>query len=91
MKENYFFHSDLKVNLVVVILAILERFTFFLMGLIDVNDSAILIFFEYFPKDLYISKNVVSKNKASYKIMLVVHTEKKYQEIIKVNITKVFI
>ena len=90
MKENYFFHSDLKVNLVVVILAILERFTFSLMGLIDVNDSAILIFFEYFSKYLYISKNV-SKNKASYKIMLVVHTEKKYQEIIKVNITKVFI
>ena len=91
MKENYFFHSDLKVVLVVVVLAILERFTFFLMGLTDLDNSAILIFFEYFSKDSYMSKNVVSKNKANYKLMLLVHKEKNYQEIIKINITKVFI
>ena len=42
MKENYFFHSDLKVVLVVVVL---ECFAFFLMGLIDLNDSAIFFFF----------------------------------------------
>ena len=46
MKENYFFHSDLK-----VVLVVLECFTFFLMGLIDLNDSAIFFFFEYFSKD----------------------------------------
>ena len=42
MKENYFFHSDLKVVLVVVVL---ECFAFFLMGLIDLNDSATFFFF----------------------------------------------
>ena len=57
MKENYFFHSDLKFVLVVVVPAILERFTFFLTGLIDLDDSAILILFEFFSKDLYMSKN----------------------------------
>ena len=91
MIENYFFHSDLKVVLVVVVLAILERFTFFLMGLTDLDNSAILIFFEYFSKDSYMFKNVVSKNKANYKLMLLVHIGKNYQEIIKINITKVFI
>ena len=91
MKENYFFHSDLKVVLVVVVLAILERFTFFLMGLTDLDNSAILIFFEYFSKDSSMSKNVASKNNANYKLMLLVHIGKNYQEIIKINITKVFI
>ena len=91
MKENYFFHSDLKVVLVVVVPAILERFTFFLTGLIDLDNSAILIFFEYFSKDSYMFKNVVSKNKANYKLMLLVHIGKNYQEITKINITKVFI
>ena len=57
MKENYFFHSDLKVVLVVVVPAILERFTFFLIGLIDLGDSVILILFEFFSKDLCMSKN----------------------------------
>ena len=37
------------------------------------------------------SKNVVLKNKANYKLMLLVHKEKTYQEIIKINITKAFI
>ena len=57
MKENYFFHSDLKVVLVVVVPATLERFTFFLIGLIDLGDSVILILFEFFSKDLCMSKN----------------------------------
>ena len=48
-------------------------------------------FFEYFSEDSYMSKNVLSKNKANYKLMLLVHKEKNYQEIIKINITKVFI
>ena len=88
MKENYFFHSDLKVVLVVVVL---ECFAFFLMGLIDLNDSAIFFFFEYFSKDSCMFKNIVSKNKANYKLMFLVHIGKNYQEIIKINITKVFI
>ena len=40
MPENNFFHSDLKFVLVVVIPAILELFSFFLIGLIDLDDSA---------------------------------------------------
>ena len=91
MKENYFFYSDLKFILVVVVLAISEHFTFFLIGLIDLDDSAILFFFEYFSKDSYMPKNVVSKNKANSKLMLLVHIGKNYQGIIKINITKVVI
>ena len=76
----------------VVFQATLDSFTFFLIGLIDLYDSAIFIFFfEYFSEDSYMSKNVLSKNKANYKLMLLVHKEKNYQEIIKINITKVFI
>ena len=52
--------SDLKVVLVVIVLAMLEHFTFFLIELTDLDNSAILIFFEYFSKDLL--KNVVSTN-----------------------------
>ena len=77
MKENYFFHSDLKVVLVVAVPASLERFTFYLLRLSDLDDSTIFFFFEYFSKDLWMSKNVVSKNKANYKLMLLVHKEKK--------------
>ena len=73
MEENYFFHSNLKFVLVVAVPAILERFTSFLRGLIDLADSAILIIFEYFSKDPYMSKNVASKNNANYKLMLLVH------------------
>ena len=91
MKENYFFYPDLKVVLLVVVSAILERLTFFLMGLIDLDDSAILIFFSIFSKDSYISKNVVSKYKANFKLMLLVHIGKNYQEVIKIDITNVFI
>ena len=36
-------------------------------------------------------KNVVSKNKAKYKIMFLVHIGKNYQEIIQINIAKVVI
>ena len=49
------------------------------------------IFFEYFSKDSYMPKNVVSKNKANSKLMLLVHIGKNYQGIIKINITKVVI
>ena len=91
MKENYFFYPDLKVVLLVVVSAILERLTFFLMGLIDLDDSAILIFFSIFSKDSYISKNVVSKYKANFKLMLLVLIGKNYQEVIKIDITNVFI
>ena len=52
MKENYFFHSDLKVVLVVAVPASLERFTFYLLRLSDLDDSTIFFFFEYFSKDL---------------------------------------
>ena len=91
MKENYFFYPDLKVVLLVVVSAILERLTFFLMGLIDLDDSAILVFFSIFSKDSYISKNVVSKYKANFKLMLLVLIGKNYQEVIKIDITNVFI
>ena len=91
MKENYFFHPELKFVLAVVVPAILEQITFFLIGLIDLEDSAILIFFEYFSKDLYMPKNVVSKNKANYKFMLVVHIGKNYEELFNINIKKFFI
>ena len=37
------------------------------------------------------SKNVVLKNKANYKLMLLVHKEKTYQEIIEISNTKAFI
>ena len=70
MQENNFFHSDLKFVLVVVIPAILERFSFFLIGLIDLDDSANYNIFEYFSKDSFMSKNVVPKNKANYRLML---------------------
>ena len=36
-------------------------------------------------------KNVVSKNKANYKLMLLVHKKENHPEIIKINITKFFI
>ena len=88
MKGNSFFHSNLnlKVVLVVEVLASLKRFTFFLSGL---DDSAIFkLCLENLLKDSYMSKNVVSKKKANYKLMLLVHKEKNSQEIIKINITK---
>ena len=55
----------------VAVLASFELFTFFLIGLNDLNDSAIFIFLSIFQK-IRMSKNVVSKNKCcfSYKLML---------------------
>ena len=74
LKGNFFFHSDLKVFLVVVTPASLERFTFFLLGLCD---SAIFkLCLENFLKDSYMSKNVASKSKANYKLMLLVQKKK---------------
>ena len=59
IKENSFFHSDLKVVLVVNAPVSLERFTFFLLGLSDLDDSTIFKFcFGYFSKVSYRSKNV---------------------------------
>ena len=59
IKENSFFHSDLKVVLVVNDPVSLERFTFFLLGLSDLDDSTIFKFcFGYFSKGSYRSKNV---------------------------------
>ena len=54
----------------VAVLASFELFTFFLIGLNDLNDSAIFIFLSIFQK-IRMSKNVVSKNKCcfSYKLM----------------------
>ena len=68
---------------------------FFLIGLIDLDDSAILIFLSFLQKICIClkigPKNVVSKYKANYKLMFLVHIEKNSQEIIKINIIKVFI
>ena len=45
MKKNSFFHSDLKVVLVVAVATSLERFTFFLLGL---NDLEMILPFSFF-------------------------------------------
>ena len=50
MKENYFFHSDLKVVLVVAIPASWECFTFCLLGLSDLDYSTTFIFLSIFQK-----------------------------------------
>ena len=93
MKETFFFHSDLKVVLVVVVWTSLKCFTFFLLGLNDFVNSVIFFFFflSIFQKICKMSKNVVSKNKANYKLMLLVHKDKNCQKIIKINIAKLFI
>ena len=44
MKGNSFFYSDLKVVLLVAAPASLERFTFFLLGPSDLDDSIIFKF-----------------------------------------------
>ena len=90
MKVNSFFQSDLKVVLYVTNPTSLEGFTSFLLRLIDFDDFAIFKFcFEYFSKDSYhMFKSIVSKTKANYKRMLLVHKEKNHAEIIKIDITK---
>ena len=90
MKENSFFYSDLKVVLVVVVLASLKRFTFFLIGQSDLDDSALFNFLSIFQK-ICIYLKILFQKKANYMLMLLVHKEKNYQEIIKINITKLFI
>ena len=43
----------------------MERFTFLLLRLSDLDDSAVIKFcFDQFSKDVYMSKNVVSKKKS---------------------------
>ena len=44
-----------------------------------------------FQKIRVMSKNIVSKNKGNYKLILFAHKEKNYSEIIKINITKLLI
>ena len=63
----------------------LKRFTFFLLGLSDLDNSVIFIFFflSNFQKICTMSKNVVSKNKANYKLMLLVHKEKISKKLLK--------
>ena len=50
MKENSFFHSDLKTVLVFAVTTSLERFTSFLLELSDLDDSSIFIFLSIFQK-----------------------------------------
>ena len=64
----------------------LKRFTFFLLGLSDLDNSVIFNFFFFlsnFQKICTMSKNVVSKNKANYKLMLLVHKEKISKKLLK--------
>ena len=66
IKGNSFFYSDLKVVLLVAAPASLERFTFFLLGLSDLDDSVIFnVCFEYFSNDPFTSKD--APKKANYK------------------------
>ena len=54
------FQICISVPLMVNALPSLERFTLFLLGLNDLDDYAIFkLCFEYFSKDLHMSKNVV--------------------------------
>ena len=77
IKGNSFFYSDLKVVLLVAAPASLERFTFFLLGLSDLDGSVIFNFcFEYFSNDSFMSKNA-QKEKPIIKLKLLVHKEKK--------------
>ena len=68
MQLNYFFHLDLKVVFYLATPVSLQRFTFFILGLGDLDDSAIFkSCFEYFSKDsFHMSKDTVLKNKANY-------------------------
>ena len=50
MKENSFFHSDLKVLLVVAVPASLEHFSFFLLGMSGLDDSTIFVFRLFFKR-----------------------------------------
>ena len=83
IKGNSFFYSDLKVVLLVAAPASLERFTFFLLGLSDLDGSVIFNFcFEYFSNDSFMSKNA-QKKKPIIKLKLLVHKEKKNNKLLK--------
>ena len=91
MKVNSFFHSDLKVVLVINAPDNLERFTFFLLGLSDLDDLPFSNFVLSIFQKIRICLKML-KNKANYKLILLEHKkEKNYQEIIKIDITKLFI
>ena len=53
-ERKSFFRFSLKIVLVEVVPASLERFTFFLIGLIDLDDSAIFIFWVFFKRFMYV-------------------------------------
>ena len=91
MKENSFFNSDFKVVLVVAVTASLERFTFFLLGLSDLDDSAIFIFLSTFQKIHQCLKMLFQKIKPIKSTCFLYRKKKNYQEVIKINITyKIF-
>ena len=91
-ERKIFFHSDLRVVLVCAVTSSLERFTFFLLGLSDLDDSSIFIFLNIFQKIRKCLKMLFQKIKPiisssfSYKKL-----SKNYQKIIKINIAKLFI
>ena len=91
MKESSFFHSDLKFVLVVVVTTSLDRFTFFLLGLSDLDDSAIFIFLSIFQKICKCLKMLFQKVKPIISPCFLYIKKNNYREIIKMNITKLFI
>ena len=91
MKENYFFHSDLKVVLVVAVPASLERFTFYLLRLSDLDDSTIFFFLSIFQKICECLKMLFQKIKPIISLCFLYIKKKNHQKIFKINITKLFI
>ena len=87
MKENSSFNSDLKFVLVVAVTTSLERFTIFLLGLRDLDDSAIFIFLSIFQKIHKYLKMLFQKIKPIISTCYLYRKKKNYQEIIKINIT----
>ena len=53
-ERKSFFPFSLNIVLVEIVPASLERFTFFLIGLIDLDDSAIFIFWLFFKRFIYV-------------------------------------
>ena len=53
-ERKSFFPFSLKIVLVEIVPASLERFTFFLIGLIDLDDSVIFIFWVFFKRFIYV-------------------------------------
>ena len=70
-------------------LASLRSFTFFLSGLSHLHYSAIFKICHCFLKYSFnTSKNIVSKNKANYQLMLSLHKDKNHPENCTINATK---